>query len=149
MEKKKVVIIDPKIEEEKQSDRELVIKLRSHLGVLVDDEESVLAAMQELFNTWNLDLIAARSAAGAISQLQRVERTPDFLITDYRLPGNTDGIEVASQFRARYGSALPVLILTGDTAPETLQRITKAGFLILHKPVRPARLRAMLMHMLG
>jgi len=123
--------------------------IEGHLGVLVDDEESVLAAMQELFNTWNLDLIAARSAFDAISQLQRVERTPDFLITDYRLPGNTDGIEVAKQFRKQFGDALPALILTGDTAPETLQRITKAGFLILHKPVRPARLRAMLTHMLA
>lgn len=123
--------------------------IEGRLGVLVDDEESVLAAMQELFNTWNLDLIAARSTEEAISQLQRVERTPDFLITDYRLPGNTDGIEVARQFRKQFGDALPTMILTGDTAPETLQRITQAGFVILHKPVRPARLRAMLMHMLA
>lgn len=123
--------------------------IEGRLGVLVDDEESVLAAMQELFNTWNLDLIAARSASDAISQLQRVERTPDFLITDYRLPGNTDGIEVARQFHKQFGDALPTMILTGDTAPGTLQRITQAGFVILHKPVRPARLRAMLMHMLA
>lgn len=125
------------------------LSIVGHLGVLVDDEESVLAATQELFNAWNLDIIAARSAKEAISQLQHVERTPDFLITDYRLPGNADGIEVARQFREQFGRALPVLILTGDTAPETLQRVTEAGFLVLHKPVRPARLRAMLMHMLG
>ena len=37
----------------------------------------------------------------------------------------------------------------GKVSPETLQRITQAGFLILHKPVRPARLRAMLMHLLS
>lgn len=125
------------------------LSIEGRLGVLVDDEESVLSAMQELFNTWNLDLVAARSAGEAISQLQHVERTPDFLITDFRLPGDTDGIEVVRQFRERFGNTLPALVLTGDTAPETLQRITQAGFLILHKPVRPARLRATLMHVLS
>lgn len=118
------------------------------LGVLVDDDDRVLNAMQELFNTWNLDLLAARSAKDAIAQLQQLGRTPDFLISDYRLPDNTDGIHVARQFREQYGNTLPALILTGDTAPDTLQRITQAGFLILHKPVKPARLRAMLTHLL-
>lgn len=122
--------------------------LEGMLGVLVDDDDSVLNAMQELFNAWDIDLLAARSAEEAIELLRELERQPDFLITDYRLPENTDGIVVARRFRQQFGAAFPVLILTGDTAPETLQRIALAGFDILHKPVRPARLRAMLSHLL-
>ena len=122
--------------------------LEGLVGVLVDDDEQVLNAMQELFNAWDIDLLAARSADEALNLLKEVEHRPDFLITDYRLPGNTDGIGVARRFRQQFGAALPVLILTGDTAPETLQRIALAGFDILHKPVRPARLRAMLTHLL-
>ncbi len=122
--------------------------LEGLLGVLVDDNEHVLNAMQELFNAWDIDLLAARSTEEALELLRELERQPDFLVTDYRLPGNTDGIVVARRFRQQFGSALPVLILTGDTAPETLQHINNAGFDILHKPVRPARLRAMLSHLL-
>lgn len=123
--------------------------LKGRLGVIVDDDEQILSAMQELFNAWDVDLVACRSADEALQQLDELEQPADFLMSDFRLPGNTDGIEVAQLFRQRFGDELPVLILTGDTAPETLQRITQAGLAILHKPVRAARLRAMLTHLLG
>ena len=39
------------------------------------------------------------------------------------------------------------MLISGDTAPESLARIQATGVPMLHKPVRPARLRA-LMHRL-
>lgn len=124
-------------------------KLEGRLGVLIDDDESVLGAMKQLFNAWNISFVAATDPAGAMEQLQSAGRVPDFLISDYRLGGDADGTEAAALLRGQFGADLPTLILTGDTAPGTLQRISQAGFAILHKPVKPARLRAMLMHLLG
>jgi signal transduction histidine kinase/CheY-like chemotaxis protein len=122
--------------------------LQGRLAALVDDEMPILRAMESLFTTWGVGIVTGRGAPEVLDQLSLLDSDPDFLITDYSLPGETDGIEVAQQFRERYGPDFPVLILTGDTAIDTVQRITEAGFKVMHKPVRPARLRAALAHLL-
>lgn len=122
--------------------------LQQRLAVVVDDEASILRAMESLFKTWDVGIVTGHSAEDALAQLGEIGAAPDFLITDYSLADNVDGIEVARRFRAAYGADLPVLILTGDTAPDTMQRIGDAGYKIMHKPVRPARLRAALAHLL-
>ncbi len=122
--------------------------LQERLAVVVDDEAPILRAMESLFKTWGVGLVAGRSAEEALARLASLGTRPDFLITDYSLAEGVDGLEVARRFRAAYGAELPVLILTGDTAADTLQRITEAGLKIMHKPVRPARLRSALAHLL-
>lgn len=123
--------------------------LEGKLAVLIDDEESILRAMEELFDTWKIDLVTARNVEEAVDWLRSIDRVPDILITDYRLPENTNGIEVINYLRMCFGTNLPALILTGDTAPETLQRINEAGMSILHKPIRPARLRSLITHLIS
>ena len=122
--------------------------LQERLAVVVDDEAPILRAMESLFRTWGVGLVTGRSAGEALDQLEQLGCAPDFLITDYSLQDGMNGIEVARRFRAAYGPELPVLVLTGDTAPDTVQRIGDAGYKVMHKPVRPARLCAALAHML-
>lgn len=122
--------------------------LQQRLAVVVDDEVPILRAMESLFKTWGVGLVTGRSADEALDQLSQLGSAPDFLITDYSLADNTNGIEVARRFRSAFGAELPVLVLTGDTAPDTMQRIAEAGYKIMYKPVRPARLRAALAHLL-
>jgi signal transduction histidine kinase/CheY-like chemotaxis protein len=125
------------------------VRLDGKLAVLVDDEEAILRAMEELFDSWKIDLVTARNVEEAVDWLRNLDRSPDILISDYRLPENSNGIEVINYLRMCFGKHLPALILTGDTAPETLQRINEAGLLIMHKPIRPARLRSLIMHMVN
>jgi hypothetical protein len=33
------------------------------------------------------------------------------------------------------------MIITGDTAPEEISKIEHSGFTVLHKPIKPAKLR--------
>jgi signal transduction histidine kinase/CheY-like chemotaxis protein len=126
----------------------LVASLQGRLAALVDDEAPILRAMESLFKTWGVGIVTGRSAEEVLNQLRQLNSAPDFLITDYSLPDDADGLEVARKFREEFGTELPVLVLTGDTAADTVQRITEAGFKIMHKPVRPARLRAALAHLL-
>jgi CheY-like chemotaxis protein len=117
------------------------------LAVLIDDEEAILRAMEELFDNWKIDLVAARTVEDAFQVLDETDRIPDLVISDYRLPDNMDGLKVLEAFRSRYGASLPAIILTGDTAPESIQTLNQAGFTVLHKPLRPARLRSLLAHL--
>ncbi len=119
------------------------------LVMLVDDEKAILQGMQELFDSWDVDLIAAQSPEDALATAHLAERMPDLILCDFRLPGARNGIEVVNYLRERLASNIPAVILTGDTAPETIQALSAGGFTVLHKPVRPARLRALLMHILN
>lgn len=117
------------------------------LVLLIDDEPAILRGMAELFDNWNIDLIVAHSAGEAEHWLDSLERIPDVIVSDYRLPDD-DGLDVVARLREKFGRDLPAIIVTGDTAPDTLRRITQAGLPILHKPLHPAKLRALLTHLI-
>lgn len=118
------------------------------LVLLVDDESAILRGMAELFDNWNIDLVTAHSAGEAVQWLDSIARVPDVIVSDYRLPGDTDGIEVITQLRKKFGADIPAILVTGDTAPDTILCISQAGFPLLHKPLRPAKLRALLTHLI-
>jgi len=118
------------------------------LVLLVDDESAILRGMAELFDNWHIDLVTAHSAEEAEHWLASVGRMPDVIVSDYRLPDDTDGIEVIARLRQKFGQAIPAIVVTGDTAPDTILRISRAGFPLLHKPLRPAKLRALLTHLI-
>ena len=118
------------------------------LVVLVDDESAILRGMAELFDTWHIDLVTARSADEAEHWLASLDRVPDVIVSDYRLPDDADGIEVITRLRQKFGRDIPAILVTGDTAPDTILRISQAGFPLLHKPLRPAKLRALLTHLI-
>ncbi len=122
--------------------------LQGQLAALVDDEIPILNAMETLFSTWGVSIVTGRDGEEVLEQFEKLGKHPDFLITDYSLQNNKNGIDVARQFQEKFGADLPVLVLTGDTSPDTLQLITQAGYRVIHKPVRPARLRAALAHIL-
>jgi signal transduction histidine kinase len=118
------------------------------LVLLVDDESAILRGMAELFDNWHIDLVTAHSAAEAEQWLDSIGRVPDVIVSDYRLPDDTDGIEVITRLRQKFGRDIPAILVTGDTAPDTILRISRAGFPLLHKPLRPAKLRALLTHLI-
>ncbi|HRK79229.1 MAG TPA: ATP-binding protein [Thiobacillus sp.] len=118
------------------------------LVLLVDDESAILRGMAELFDNWNIDLVTAHSAAEAVQWLDSIGRVPDVIVSDYRLPDDSDGIEVIARLRQKFGRDIPAILVTGDTAPDTILRISRAGFPLLHKPLRPAKLRALLTHLI-
>jgi len=117
------------------------------LVLLVDDESAILRGMAELFDNWNIDLVTAHSAAEAEQWLASIGRVPDVIVSDYRLPDD-DGIAVIARLRQKFDRDIAAIVVTGDTAPDTIQRITQAGFPLLHKPLRPAKLRALLTHLI-
>ena len=119
------------------------------LVVLVDDDAAILAAMRSLFAQWGIDLIAEPSLEAAKAALAASGRAPNLILSDYRLPGEHDGIAVVAQCRALFGEDLPGVLITGDTGKEAIQAIDQSELRVMHKPLQPAKLRALLTHLLG
>jgi len=68
---------------------------------------------------------------------------PDLVLLDYRMPG-MDGLSCLAHLRARIdGIALPVIMVTSDESPETLNQAFQAGATdFLRKPVTETELLA-------
>ena len=75
-------------------------------------------------------------------------RRPDLIISDYRLAAGATGIEAIARLREAFDAQIPAFLISGDTAPERLQDASRSDFQLLHKPVPPMRLRAVLNQLL-
>ena len=115
---------------------------------MIDNDEVILAAVRALLEPWNLDLIAEPSLAAALAALDARGQRPDLILSDYRLPGELDGVGVVERLRARYGQDVPGALVTGETGQAALTAIARSGLTLLHKPLQPAKLRAVLTHLL-
>ncbi len=105
----------------------------SQLQVLVlDDELPVRLAMQALLSAHGCTVTLAASTREAL--LQSLQRRPDLLLTDLRLGAGDDGLIAVRSLRALL-PRLPVVLISGDTAPERLREAHAAGLPLLHKPV--------------
>ena len=123
--------------------------LRNHASILlVEDDEAVLEATARLLRQWGYRVAAARSGEDAVKMCESGAVAPDVVVADYRLPDGIDGIGAVLRLRGSLGPELPSIIVTGDTSDQVTQAVAEAGCDLLHKPVAPAKLRALLRHRL-
>lgn len=119
------------------------------LIVVVEDEAIVLAGYQMLFESWGYRVVAAPSAAEALSQLDGGGEAPSFILADYRLKDGQTGTEAIHLLRQIYGPTIPGVLVTGDTAVDRLRHAAASGLPILHKPVNGRQLLDILQRSLG
>lgn len=123
--------------------------LRGARVMVVDDDALVLDAMASLLTQWGCEVSTAANGAEALARICGGAGAPDVLLCDYRLPDGETGVDVIAQLRAAAGSEIPATLVTGDTAPERLREAREAGYPLLHKPLQPAKLRALLEQLLA
>jgi len=64
------------------------------------------------------------------------------------LPDAT-GIELFKWVNKNFKVQPAFILISGDTSPEVLQKVAEEGIHLLHKPVRPAKLRSLIQHLLS
>jgi len=110
--------------------------------VLIEDEANVRDAMRSLLRQWGCELLISESVeALKVELLSRDYPPPDIVIADYRLRKNTTGLDAIQWLREHYGTALPALVISGDTDKSVQTRTDRHGCLLMHKPVTPGALR--------
>jgi two-component system, sensor histidine kinase len=122
--------------------------LSHSLVLVIDDEAAVQEGMAALLRKWKCDVLTAGSGAEMLSKLVAVQRLPDLIVSDYRLRGTENGIQVVEMLRSEFNVDIPALLVTGDTAPDRLRDAEASGLPILHKPLNPARLRTLIANLL-
>jgi signal transduction histidine kinase/CheY-like chemotaxis protein len=123
--------------------------LHGALVLVVDDDSLVREAMQSLLAQWGCDVMAAATGDEAVALLEGRDRLPDALLCDYRLPRAETGIALIRRLQALAGRAIPAALVSADTTPDALRAVRASGFPLLPKPVAPAKLRALLEHLIA
>ena len=106
--------------------------------LVVEDDPQVRDALLMQLDRWGCEPQWHADASNIDSIAQR----PDVIIADYRLPGDTDGVGVVKRVRHQFRHHIPGIVVTGDTAPQVLQRLKTSGLSVLHKPVSADTLKA-------
>ena len=119
---------------------------RGKLIVVIDDDQPILDGMGGLLRSWGCRVVSGDTAATAIKGLG-TRAAPDLVISDYQLQDGKTGIEAIEQVRREYGCVIPAFLISGDTHSEPLHQARANGLHLLHKPVDPMTLRAMVNQM--
>jgi signal transduction histidine kinase/CheY-like chemotaxis protein len=122
--------------------------LASAFAVIIEDDDSVREGMCALLQSWGCRAIAAIDGRTALLELSRAERVPDILIADYHLDHGASGLAAIEDVRDAYG-AVPALIVTADRSQKVLDAVRGHGSHALQKPLKPAKLRALVSHLLS
>ena len=115
------------------------------LVVVIDNDARVLEGMAGLLRNWGCRVVSAATPEAALAEISRIgrETRPDLIISDYHLNDGQSGITAVAKLREAYG-VVPAFVMSGDTAPHRLREAHASGLHLLHKPVQPMKLRAML-----
>lgn len=117
---------------------------------LLDDDPLARDGTRGLLASWGCEVLSTETVEELRAALAPGDWRPALLISDFRLGGKLNGIDLIGLLRSPdQFPALPAILLSGDTGPETLAAAQQAGIVLLHKPVRPARLRALIHRMLN
>ena len=115
--------------------------------MVVDDDPHILASMQSILTAWGCKCILAETPDQALSA-ENANNTK-LLISDYRLREGVTGKEVVQSIRAKLGSDLPAIIVTGDTAAERIREAQSTDALLLHKPASARQMHLMMSKLLA
>ncbi|HVO03822.1 MAG TPA: PAS domain-containing protein [Candidatus Cybelea sp.] len=124
---------------------------RAPFVACIDDHAQVLEAMTALLESWGCTVAAASSADRLLAALTAGDpdrlRRPDLLLIDLHLGDDRpDGMAELATLRNLWGPGVPAALITADRDPSVLARARALGLDVLLKPVKPAKLRALLAH---
>lgn len=108
----------------------------------IEDNPEITGALRQLFAKWGWQLIEATSLDDLLAKVG--PKPPDLLLVDWHINGKHDGFAVYDALEKTYGFRIPGAVLTGDWDFENLKRANTSLRRVLHKPILPTVLYAVL-----
>lgn len=112
--------------------------------VLVDDDHTVRSGLKQLMTAWQWQVIDFDDTASAVEYIKSHTRACDVIVTDFQLNEQDTGLDLLHQVRTATGTDYPAILITGTEDPQLLTAIEQSRIPFLKKPVKPAKLRALI-----
>jgi signal transduction histidine kinase/ActR/RegA family two-component response regulator len=113
--------------------------------LVVDDDMLVRTSTAGILESWGCHVSVGEGLEEVWKEYS--ESHFDLVICDYRLPDG-NGLQLADRIKQHCDTPPAFILISGDTSPEILQAVNARGHHLLHKPVRPAKLRSLMLFML-
>ncbi|PKU23011.1 chemotaxis protein CheB [Telmatospirillum siberiense] len=109
-----------------------------HTGTIlvVEDDPELRTLLELLLKDEGHRTATAADGVAALELVQQEGIRPDLILTDYNLPKDMNGLQVAARLREKFQCKIPVVILTGDISSGTLRDIALQNCEQLNKPVK-------------
>jgi two-component system, sensor histidine kinase len=114
--------------------------------VVIDDDALALEGTGGLLRSWGCHVVTAPSDREALAKLDG--NAPDLIISDFQLQDGRTGIDVIDELRAAFGGPIPAFLVSGDISQQRLRETHGSTHHLLHKPVNPMALRALMSRLL-
>lgn len=111
---------------------DLAVKLEGIRVILVEDDVSVRFGTRSVLEGSGLIVDEAESTVQAIQVVTKYP--PDIALVDLRLPNGDSGFRAVEALK-KIDSSLPIILISGETAPDKLRQATNLGCSLLIKPV--------------
>ncbi|MCS4313020.1 PAS domain S-box-containing protein [Pseudomonas sp. BIGb0381] len=116
---------------------------------VLDNDAAICAGMRTLLEGWGCQVITALSEQDLARQVDNYHAEADLLIADYHLDDDQNGVDAVARINGRRGRAIPALMITANYSNELKLQIRELGHTLMHKPVRPMKLKTAMSHLLG
>ncbi|MCJ0973525.1 PAS-domain containing protein [Pseudomonas sp. PS1] len=126
----------------------LLERLKGARVWVLDNDTSICAGMRTLLEGWGCRVVTALSEQDLAGQVDNFHADADLIIADYHLDNGCNGIDVVETVNARRASPLPALMITANYSNELKQQVRELGHMLMHKPVRPMKLKTAMCHMM-
>jgi CheY-like chemotaxis protein len=127
---------------------DLLERLRGSRVWVLDNDAAICAGMRTLLETWGCRVVTALSEEDLARQVDNFHAESDLLIVDYHLDDGLNGVDAVASINARRGTPLPALMITANYSNELKQQVRELGHTLMHKPVRPMKLKTALCHLI-
>ncbi|KZN66026.1 chemotaxis protein CheY [Pseudoalteromonas luteoviolacea CPMOR-1] len=116
--------------------------------IAIDDDPNNLAAMSSLLNKWQLQHLLFSQVDEVITHAQN-HPAPDILLVDYQLGTDCDGVMLIQKLRAIWRHDIPAVLITAVRENALKSQVKAQQIHYLTKPLKPAKLKALLNHSQG
>ncbi|NUT89036.1 PAS domain-containing protein [Pseudomonas corrugata] len=124
-------------------------RLRGARIWVLDNDAAICAGMRTLLEGWGCRVITALSEQDLARQVGSDHAEVDLLIADYHLDNDQNGVDAVARINASRSSAIPAMLITANYSNELKQQIRERGHTLMHKPVRPMKLKIAMSHLLA
>ncbi len=132
-----------------QMSEPMLERLRGARIWVLDNDATICAGMRTLLEGWGCRVVTALSEENLARQVDNYHAEADLLIADYHLDNDQNGVDAVARINARRASPIPAMMITANYSNELKQQIRELGHTLMHKPVRPMKLKTAMSHLLG
>lgn len=112
--------------------------------IAVDNDSYVLRAMSDLLSGWGCDVDAISGPEGWGEDAAMAGSVPHLIIADYHLDRSQCGLDFVKHVRSVLQRPVQAIVVTADHSTAIVDACREADCSLLHKPVQPAELRALM-----